>query len=149
MSAPFRIRRIAGIAGGSLLVVLLVTAYLHASMTPPEDIDYSRTRATDGGAYRATIQPVDSAIKVGRVHAWRLDLRTAAGEPVDGAAIELGGGMPQHGHGYPTRPRVTRALGGGSYLIEGVKFNMGGWWTMKLDIRAPAGADSVTFNLSI
>jgi hypothetical protein len=57
--------------------------------------------------------------------------------------------MPQHGHGLPTRPRVTRNLGGGVYEIEGVRFNMGGWWEFKLAISAPGGSDRVTFNLAL
>ncbi len=140
----------AGITAGTVFALLLAAAYLHASMKPPADIDYSRTRTTDAGAYRATIAPADSAlVKVGRMHAWRLHLESADGAPVDGALIAVDGGMPQHGHGYPTRPRVTRALGGGDYLVEGVKFNMGGWWTMQFRIEAAGGADSVTFNLKL
>ena len=46
--------------------------------------------------------------------------------------------MPQHGHGLPTRPRVTRSLGEGIYEIEGVRFNMGGWWGIKLRSPDPA-----------
>lgn len=150
MRTRFGFRGWAGIAGASLLALVVAAAYLHASIMPPDDIDYGRTRASDGGAYRATIAPVDSTlVKVGRMHAWRLHLETASGEPVDGAAIEVDGGMPQHGHGYPTRPRVTRALGGGDYLVEGVKFNMGGWWTMQFGIAGAAGRDSVTFNLKL
>jgi len=57
--------------------------------------------------------------------------------------------MPQHGHGLPTRPRVTRTLGDGIYEIEGVRFNMGGWWEFKLAIAASRGADTVTFNLDL
>ena len=57
--------------------------------------------------------------------------------------------MPQHGHGLPTRPRVTRSLGDGIYEIEGVRFNMGGWWEFKLAITAPTGSDVVTFNLNL
>ena len=137
------------IGAGTLLVIVALSAWLHASMTPPEELDYSRTRTSDGGAYRATITPSDSVLKVGRMHSWKLHLETVAGEPVDTASIDVDGGMPQHGHGYPTRLRVTRSLGGGDYLVEGVKFNMGGWWTMRFTIDAAAGADSVTFNLKL
>src|SRR4249920_3274177 len=31
------------------------------------------------------------------------------------------GGMPQHGHGLPTRPVVSRELADGTYLMEGMK----------------------------
>jgi hypothetical protein len=73
----------------------------------------------------------------------------ANGAAVDDAAIDVDGGMPQHGHGLPTRPRVTRALGGGLYEIEGVRFNMGGWWEFTLAISGTPGADRVTFNLQL
>jgi hypothetical protein len=76
-------------------------------------------------------------------------VRDGNGQAVDGAAITVDGGMPQHGHGLPTRPRVTRSLGNGVYVIEGVRFNMGGWWEFRLAIDGKAGADTVTFNLAL
>ena len=63
--------------------------------------------------------------------------------------ISVDGGMPEHGHGLPTQPRVKRALGHGVYEIEGVRFNMGGWWEFKLAIAGSRGADTVTFNLDL
>jgi hypothetical protein len=62
------------------------------------------------------------------------------------ARIGVDGGMPQHGHGLPTKPRVTRELGDGRYLIEGMKFSMTGWWEIKLAVQGDRGADKVTFN---
>jgi hypothetical protein len=35
------------------------------------------------------------------------------------------------------------------YEIEGVRFNMGGWWEFKLAIAGASGADTVTFNLDL
>ena len=55
--------------------------------------------------------------------------------------------MPQHGHGLPTTPQVTKNLGNGRYLIEGVKFNMRGWWIFELGVDGEDGADVVTFNI--
>lgn len=149
MTASSRITRWATVGAGALVVILALAAYLHASITPPEELDYSRTRTSDGGVYRATITPSDSVLRIGRMHTWTLRVETVDGTPIETAAIQVDGGMPQHGHGYPTRPRVTRSLGGGNHLVEGVKFNMGGWWTMKFTIDAAAGADSVTFNLKL
>ena len=54
--------------------------------------------------------------------------------------------MPQHGHGLPTQPRVTRELAEGSYQLDGMKFSMTGWWELKLAITGPLGEDRVTFN---
>jgi len=79
----------------------------------------------------------------------RISVRDAEGRAIDQAQISVDGGMPQHGHGLPTRPRVTRNLGDGMYEIEGVRFNMGGWWEFKLAIAGARGVDIVTFNLDL
>ena len=55
--------------------------------------------------------------------------------------------MPQHGHGLPTQPRITDDQGNGEYLVEGMKFQMPGWWTLSFHITADDQSDSVTFNL--
>jgi hypothetical protein len=117
---------------------------------PPKDLDYSRTRTSEAGRYRATIRPQGDGIPQGKLQRWTLHLETATGAPVDSAAIAVDGGMPQHGHGLPTKPRVTRALGNGDHLVEGMKFNMGGWWVVKFRVSAPAAApDSVVFNVKL
>ena len=128
---------------------LLFTGACMMFMRPPADLDYGRTRASDGGAYRATILPAGDSIPKGKLHRWTLHLETAAGVPVERATVAVDGGMPQHGHGLPTRPRVTRPLGRGDYAVEGMKFNMGGWWVVKFRVAAEAGRDSVTFNLKL
>ncbi len=115
----------------------------------PQDLDYSRTRTSEGGHYVATIHPQGDSIPQGRLHRWTLHLETAAGVPVDSAVLTVDGGMPQHGHGLPTKPRVTRALGNGDHLVEGMKFNMGGWWVVKFRVAAAQGTDSVVFNLKL
>jgi hypothetical protein len=129
---------LASLAGGCMLFA-----------RPPKDLDYSRTRASESGLYRATIRPQGDSIPQGRLHRWTLHLETATGTPVDSATVAVDGGMPQHGHGLPTKPRVTRQLGNGEHLVEGMKFNMGGWWVVKFRVSASAGTDSLTFNLKI
>ena len=98
--------------------------------------------------YTATLQPREP-LRVRRLQTVPVMITDAGGRPVEQAAITVDGGMPEHGHGLPTQPRVTRALGGGMYEIEGVRFNMGGWWELKLAIDSATGADTVTFNLSL
>lgn len=115
----------------------------------PSNLDYSRTRRSEGGLYVATIHPQGDSIPRGTLHRWTLHIETVGGEPVDSVSMTLDGGMPQHGHGLPTKPRVTRAMGGGDHLVEGMKFNMGGWWVVKFRVQAAAGRDSVVFNLAL
>ena len=142
-SRPAARRLSLAIIAGSLLTGCMMFA------KPPQDLDYSRTRMSEGGAYRATIRPQGDSIPQGRLHRWTLHLETAAGAPVEGATIAVDGGMPHHGHGLPTKPRVTRALGSGDHLVEGMKFNMGGWWVVKFRVSAAPGQDSVVFNLAL
>lgn len=116
---------------------------------PPQDLDYGRTRTSEGGHYRATIRPPGDSIPQGKLQRWTLHLETTDGRPVDSAAVTVDGGMPQHGHGLPTKPRVTRALGNGDHLVEGLRFNMGGWWVVRFGVTAAPGRDSVVFNVRL
>lgn len=118
-------------------------------MKPPASTEaYAHTQSSPSRLYRATFTPAES-IKVGRLHKWNVQVTTADGTPVDSARITVDGGMPQHGHGLPTKPLVTAHLGQGNHVIDGMKFNMGGWWVVKLSIAGAQGADVVTFNLRL
>jgi hypothetical protein len=111
--------------------------------------DLSRERASENGLYRATIAPQPAAIPLNQLHAWTLHVEGPGASALDGATITVDGGMPEHGHGLPTKPQVTRALSGGAYLVEGMKFQMPGWWVVRFQIASPAGTDTVTFNLEL
>jgi hypothetical protein len=141
------IRRFIAPALAAMIAATLTGCMMFAK--PPKDLDYSRTRPSEAGLYRATIRPQGDSIPKGKLQRWTLHLETSTGAPVDSATVAVDGGMPQHGHGLPTKPRVTRALGNGDHLVEGMKFNMGGWWVVKFRVSAAQGADSVVFNLSL
>ena len=105
-------------------------------------------RSSAESRYVATLEPA-RPLHPRQMQTVRVTVRDADGLAIDEAQISIDGGMPQHGHGLPTRPRVTRNLGDGIYEIEGVRFNMGGWWEFKLAIAGGPGADTVTFNLGL
>lgn len=113
----------------------------------PANLDTATTRLTDNGAYRVSFTSALDPIAINQIHSWTLHVETADGQPVDNAEIGVNGGMPQHGHGLPTRPQVTQNLGNGDYLVEGLKFQMTGWWEVRFDISADGQSDSITFNL--
>ena len=116
-------------------------------MPPPDDLDLSRSKASASGLYTVSIAPEAEPVEQGPLHSWVVTLATSAGDVVEDAAITVDGGMPQHGHGLPTAPQASGHLGEGRYRIEGVRFNMGGWWVLKLGISAAAGDDAVEFNV--
>ena len=105
-------------------------------------------RTSAAGHYVATLEP-GRPLRTRQMQTVRVIVRDTEGRAVDAARISIDGGMPQHGHGLPTRPRVTRCLGDGIYEVEGVRFNMGGWWAFTLALDGPHGADTVTFNLDL
>jgi hypothetical protein len=137
----------------ALAVIVLVLVALGAYMAMPSagppraEIDQSRSRTTANGLYVAAIEPEIPEIKQGEMHSWILKVKMPDGKPVEGAKVTVDGGMPDHNHGPPTSPEMTDHLGDGRYRIEGMKFSMSGWWELRFDISAAAGADTVTFNL--
>lgn len=143
--APMLRRSLAGVL--LALSATTMACMLTAGRAPAPDI--TTVKSSKLGLYRASIRLGAEPVPVRKLTAWTLHLETAAGVAVDTATIYVDGGMPQHGHGLPTRPRVVADLGHGDHRIEGLKFSMGGWWRMLFVVRSPAGLDTVVFNLSI
>jgi hypothetical protein len=113
----------------------------------PAELDTATTRMTEQGTYQVSITSNLDPVDINQIHSWTLYVETREGQPVENAKIAVDGGMPQHDHGFPTSPQVTRELGDGEYLVEGVKFNMAGWWEMSFAITANGQSDSITFNI--
>jgi hypothetical protein len=145
------------IVGFILLMPVIGPRYLHPLMSQsmpqhmnsaaPSDLDTSTERLTDNGLYRISFTSELNPISINQMHTWTLHVETADGQAVEDAVILVDGGMPQHGHGLPTSPQVTQYLGNGDYLVEGLKFQMGGWWEVRFNISANGQSDNVTFNL--
>jgi YtkA-like len=138
----------AGVAGASMAGPSLAF-FGHGEVERPATAEFGAgPRTSTRQIYTATLQPAQP-LRLRQLQTVPVLILDANGRPVEGASITVDGGMPEHRHGLPTQPRVTRSLGGGVYEIEGVRFSMGGWWELKLAIESPAGADRVTFNLAL
>jgi hypothetical protein len=124
---------------------ILATA-LAACGTAPQDLDLSLRHRSAQGRYLVQMEPPAAQPAINQLHTWQIRLSSPDGAPVRNARIDVDGGMPQHGHGLPTRPQVTREIADGTYLMEGMKFSMTGWWEIKLAIQAAEGADTAVFN---
>jgi hypothetical protein len=132
----------------ALLLVAGGIAAASMMQPPPADLDLSTTKLSDAGNYTIAIAPDVGKLEVGPIHTWTVTLTSPDGAPVESAEIRIDGGMPQHGHGLPTAPEVTEYLGDGRYLLEGMKFNMSGWWVLNVHVDGPA-ADAATFNVML
>ncbi|HSK88663.1 MAG TPA: FixH family protein [Anaerolineales bacterium] len=138
------------ILGGLVLVFAIFMAAMMVRMSyVPSDLNYATRRDSDNGLYRVSYTASTGTVPVNQMHQWTLHVETADGQIVEGAAITVDGDMPQHGHGLPTRPQVTQYLGSGDYLVEGMKFQMGGWWLMDFTITANGQTDAVHFNMML
>ena len=120
-----------------------------ASAPAAPQIDTSRTRVSDAGLYKATITPDADPAPINEMHTWTLHVETPDGKPVENAQVSVDGGMPEHGHGLPTQPKVTKYLGNGDYLVEGMRFNMPGMWQLKFRVTAGGQTDQIVFNLAL
>ncbi len=122
-------------------------AHRMMNSAPAFNLNTDRERMTDNGLFRVSFVSELDPVAINQMHSWTLNVVTADGRAVENAAITVDGGMPQHGHGLPTSPQVTEYLGDGAYRVEGLRFQMGGWWEVKFDIEAEGQTDAVTFNL--
>ena len=110
---------------------------LHVGAVRPRPV--AAPAPTADSKFVVTLQPPATPAAINQLHSWQVKLASPAGAPIAHARITVDGGMPQHGHGLPTRPQVTQELADGTYLIEGMKFSMTGWWEIKLAIQTPRG----------
>jgi YtkA-like len=116
-------------------------------MAPPSNLDLSTQLPTAHKQFIVSYTPSVTPPPINQLHTWTVRVTTPDGQPVEGATIAVDGDMPQHGHGLPTRPQVSRYLGDGRYLVEGMKFQMGGWWVADFTVTDATGqTDSVRFN---
>lgn len=138
------------VLGGLILIYVVAMSVMMSRMgAVPSDLDYSTTRSSDKGLFNVSYTVSSSTVPINQIHQWTLHVEDAKGNPVDRATIAVDGDMPQHGHGLPTQPRVTKYLGNGDYLVDGMKFQMGGWWVMDFNITVNDQTDVVHFNMML
>ena len=131
-----------------LYVFLLLTPAVPAEEALPVP-DPATARLTDLGRYRIAFASALQPLAINRIHAWVVHVADTDGNPVEDAEISVSGGMPMHDHGLPTAPRMTRNLGSGNYLVEGIRVHMGGAWEVNLAVAGPDGMDSLTMQLNL
>jgi hypothetical protein len=103
----------------------------------------------DAGRYRVTLNGELDPPLINRMHGWTLTLVDQSGAPVDGAAIEVEASVPIINRVMPTAPRVTRALGGGRYRVDGMKFDMAGRWRVEVFIGSGPDRDRVALDVDV
>jgi len=105
--------------------LLFFAAAISACSTMPSGLDLSLTQSSMDRKYVVELQPPSPTPAINQMHSWQVRLASPNGQPITRAHIEVDGGMPQHGHGLPTHPQVTREVADGVYLLEGMGIETG------------------------
>ncbi len=116
---------------------------------PRHEINLAKSVLSERKLFQVSYAASPATVPLNRIHTWEIGLQDKEGKPVTGATIKVDGDMPEHGHGLPTKPKVTKEKRPGLYIIEGMKFTMPGWWTVTFYLDTEQGTDSVTFNLDL
>jgi hypothetical protein len=136
----------------ALLTLAIAHAPAHAQTDAQESMrsrDTGSVQFSDAGSYRVSFRSELQPVVINRIHNWVVHIETAEGQLVDDAEITVSGGMPAHNHGMPTSPQMTKYLGEGNYLIEGMRFHMNGSWQVTVAVSAHGENDSVTFEFEL
>lgn len=131
------------------LCVLGACMLVWRTQAPPTDVGTEKRSAS--GRYLVRLHPQRQPIPVRTFHEWTVVIRpadsTAALTP--SLAPVFDGRMPMHRHGLPSKPHTVAGASDGEYVVEGVKFSMGGWWRLVVRLSTASGPDSVVFNLDL
>ncbi len=135
-----------------LIPILLLTAL--TSITWADTVEkktvFSQAITTKHGLFKLNVRAKGlEKLPVNQFHQWILTIKDANDKAVNNARIAISGGMPAHGHGLPTQPRVEKKIGDGQYLIAGMKFNMDGQWKLRFLIVQPTQKDMAELDVKV
>ncbi len=130
-------------------VLLFILVSFFFCTTSFAELDFSTNKLSDNNHFKVSYTSKLEPIEINNLHAWIIHIEDSGGENIVDAVVNVVGGMPEHNHGLPTQPQITKNLGDGCYLLEGMKFHMMGWWTITISIEDQGLSDSVTFNIKL
>lgn len=133
----------------TFLLLTMVSACATLPPAPPAldlSLDLSLTQLSKQNRFLVTLVPPEGVVGIQQIQSWQIKLATPAGVPIPKALVYLNGGMPEHGHGLPTHPVVTKEIVPGTYLLEGLKFSMPGWWELIVAVQVNGMEDMTYFN---
>lgn len=120
-----------------------------ASQTGSESSPQSWRSQSESGFYQISLRPEEGQARVGGRHGWVVSVETTDGVPFRPSRLAFDGGMPQHGHGFDTRPHVSRTRSVGEFLVDGVRFHMPGDWMLRVEVVGPSGPDVAFFQIRV
>jgi cytochrome c peroxidase len=133
---------------GSRLVAAPIVLALALAMQAGASATAGSVHVSERGGYRVRVEPATEPLVL---NAWQrvlLHVERTDDAPLALLALSVDGGMPAHGHGLPSAPRV-RSANGQDFVIEGLRFNMAGRWELRVLLSDRAGNDLAVVPLEI
>ena len=121
--------------------IVVAVFLLHVSLQPSAEIFRGPTQEKK---YHVVVQEPGEGVRLNEVQSWTVSIYDEQGNPVKPRSLVFLAGMPDHGHGLPSSPRVTRQLSPGRYQVDGVMLNMHGDWEIVVGVIGDDGADRAT-----
>jgi hypothetical protein len=126
------------------IMLLALSLQVFSPHTQAAENQFISERGLYSVSYESQLEP----IAINRMHSWMLTVTDSSGMPITGAVIVIKGGMPQHNHGLATQPTVESS-GEGTYLLQGLRFHMMGYWEIELIIDNGRAKDTVMIPLTL
>ncbi len=101
------------------------------------------------GQVVASLETLTANPPFNRLHHWHLYLTPKSGDLPAPGELSIRAGMTRHYHVLPTTPKITRGPRAGEYIIEGVKFDRLGEWTVRVGLKNGRGADEISFPVNV
>lgn len=105
---------------------------------------------TKKGLFTVAYAPQGGTVPVGTPHSWTITITRPDGTKPNRAEVAgFTGNMPEHGHGFPAKPVVSRPFGPGEVKISNINFSMKGAWEVTVQVKEGAAVDEAVFALSL
>jgi len=133
----------------SAAAAVCLLSLIAALFTSPAQAVTPDLQAVSRGGIQVNLFSQLQPVQLNTMHSWEIELLDSSGAPVSDAVLRVQGGMPEHDHGLPTRPLVTRKLPNGRYLLEGMRFHMPGLWLLRIELETAGNEEVVEINFEL
>ncbi len=107
------------------------------------------TSSSKNRLFNATLGPQQGSVSINKLQNWVVSFSDKNGAALIADKVFIDGGMRGHGHGLPTQAQITKMLEPGTYLIEGVRLNMVGDWTLMIAAEIRGQRDAALFDIKV
>jgi hypothetical protein len=124
----------------AIVTAVAIAASAESTTAAPVRLGGLSDIPSHNGLYRASMMARSR-------HDWAVQVRTAAGVPVDGAVLSLEASMPGDATVSPVFPTTVEERDSGEYTVDGMQLERQGWWNIRVTVSSASGTDSLAFNL--